>query len=136
MPQTWNSSGSSDCRVAWLADDKHDLEDFGRLRSLFPWPQIEHLERAGPGRIDSEVENLMSRRAGHRVVERERRFPDLLGESASDRLRLPRIASPRSRRQRDLQRVAAIERKLAPVVVLRNKNHARIRPRRHKQCDQ
>src|ERR1700721_3914108 len=115
MPQTWNSRGSSDFRVAWLADDKHDLEDFGRLRSLFPWPQIEHLERAGPGRIDSEVENLMSRRTGHRIVEHERRFPDLLREPARDRSCLPHVSSPRSSRQRNFQRVAAIETKLAPL---------------------
>jgi len=131
----WNTSGSSDCRVAWLANNKHDLEDLGRLRSLLPRPQIDHLEGPGPGRIDSEVKNLMSRRTGHPAVERERGLPDLPGEPASNRLRLPGVSGPRSSRQRNLERIAAIERKLAPIVVLRNKNHARTRLTWYRQRD-
>src|ERR1700689_4818505 len=116
-----NTSVSAEYRETQSADDEHDFENFGGLRVLLPGAQVTNLERPSPARIDSEVENLMSRRARDRAVERERRLADLPDESARNGFSPPRIAGPRSSRQRNLERVAAIESKLAPVVVPRNK---------------
>src|SRR5260370_4093382 len=134
--QKRNTRASTKYRETRSADDEHDLENLGRLRVLLPGAQVTNLERTGAARIDSEVENLMSRCSGHRSVECKRRLANLLDERASHRFRLPRIPSPRSRRQRYLQRIAAVERKHAPIVVLRDENHARIRPRSEKQRGQ
>src|SRR5579863_7095730 len=98
-----STSASSSCCAAQLAHDEHDLENLGRLRVLLPRPEVVHFEHPGTARADTEVENLMPRRARHRAVECERRLADLRDEPARNRLGLPSVPGPRSRRQRNLQ---------------------------------
>src|SRR5579859_4808962 len=133
MRQRWNTIGSTKFRGTQSADDKHDLENLGRLGRLLPGTQVLNLERASPARIDREVKNLMPRCARHCAVQRERRLANLLDQRTGHRLSLPRIAGPRSRGQRNFQRIPAIESKVASVVVERNKNHARTSQSWHRE---
>src|SRR5208282_821113 len=136
ISQGYRSASTLSSEAQDLLDRKRNLEDLRRRLVLLPRTQIAHLERASPAPSYPEVEYLMSRRARHRAIALKCRLTDLLDESSRHRQSLPCVPRPGSRRQRNHQRIAAVECKFLPVVVQRNKDRASTRARRHKQCNQ
>jgi len=115
--------------MGWTAlpDYQENLEDLCRRRVLLPGTEVAQLYRAGPARFDRVSENLMSRRAGHFVVDFELHIADRLDDRVGNRRGLPRIPGPRSCRERYLEGIAARKRQLAAIVGLGSIRHARER---------